>query len=122
MAIHGGDSLGLDVILLGNDSKEYMATLDPPLTRNYPPLIILRTPFGDRYFLQHMNRPLAARYVVVDSTLAYAGEAEPGAMGNEPVWRIKRLDTDVTGNVTVLYANGTAAFDKSWDDRALYSY
>ena len=51
MAIHGGDSLGLDVILLGNDSKEYMATLDPPLTRNYPPLIILRTPFGDRYFL-----------------------------------------------------------------------
>lgn len=77
---------------------------------------------GDRYFLQHMNRALATRYVAVNSALAYAGEAEPGAMGSEPVWRIKRLDTAANGDVIVLYANGTASFDKVWDERASYSY
>lgn len=77
---------------------------------------------GDRYFPEHSSRALAVRYVAVNATLAYAGEAAPGSMGEEPVWRIKRIDTGSGGDVTVLYANGTAAFDKVWDDRTSYTY
>lgn len=55
----------------------------------------------------------------------YIGEAAPGSAKGDAVWRIKRVE-ELTGNdagdIEILWANGTAAFDKVWDDRATYTY
>lgn len=55
----------------------------------------------------------------------YIGEAAPGSAKGDAVWRIKRVEelTGVdAGDIEILWANGTAAFDKVWDDRATYTY
>lgn len=55
----------------------------------------------------------------------YIGEAAPGSAKGDAVWRIKRVEeltgTDA-GDIEILWANGTAAFDKIWDDRTTFTY
>lgn len=55
----------------------------------------------------------------------YIGEAAPGSAKGDAVWRIKRVE-ELTGadagDIEILWANGTAAFDKVWDDRGTYTY
>lgn len=55
----------------------------------------------------------------------YIGEAAPGSAKGDAVWRIKRVE-ELTGanagDIEILWANGTAAFDKVWNDRATYTY
>ena len=55
----------------------------------------------------------------------YIGESAPGSAKGDAVWRIKRVE-ELTGadagDIEILWANGTAAFDKVWDDRATYTY
>lgn len=50
----------------------------------------------------------------------YIGQADPGTSVATAGWRIKRI-LESTGT-HVDWANGTAAFDKVWDDRLTYSY
>lgn len=57
----------------------------------------------------------------VGSDVIYKGEAAPGSVGTAPVWRIKKIQF-VGEDISEKWANGTAAFDKVWVDRATYTY
>lgn len=54
----------------------------------------------------------------------YIGEAEPGTASSALRWRIKKFTyTAATNNVaTIKWASGNDRFDKSWDNRASYTY
>ncbi|NOQ30266.1 MAG: hypothetical protein GQ570_03990 [Helicobacteraceae bacterium] len=55
----------------------------------------------------------------------YKGEADPGALTSDPVWRIFRrkvLEVGDEADVSDKYADGSALFTKVWDDRASYTY
>ena len=67
---------------------------------------------------------LAATLDGDDDHVEYVGYAEPGAASSAAKWQIRKItykeDTDTI--VSVKYADGSAAFDKVWDDRATYTY
>lgn len=51
----------------------------------------------------------------------FVGEAAPGSADSAPAWRIKKMLT--AGSVfRIVWADGTSAYDKVWDDRATYTY
>jgi len=53
----------------------------------------------------------------------YVGEAVPGTTKGQSIWRIKRIyEFGADGDLDILWANGTADFDKTWNDRATYTY
>lgn len=58
----------------------------------------------------------------ISSTVSYIGEALPGSLQEDPVWRIKKLDEGGTPPLQIEWADGTSDFDKVWDDRATYTY
>ena len=55
-------------------------------------------------------------------TLAYVGRAEPGAAESAAAWQVQKLVFGIDGDVAVTWADGNAAFDNIWDDRASLSY
>lgn len=57
-----------------------------------------------------------------EGALTYIGEAEPGSTKSNSVWRIKRIEDLGGGDIEIRWANGTAAFNKVWDDRTTYTY
>lgn len=60
----------------------------------------------------------------VDSTnpdSIYVGDAAPGSLESDPVWRIFRADFSAN-SATKNYADSTDTFDKVWNDRATYTY
>ena len=57
---------------------------------------------------------------VGDST-TYIGEAIPGSSLANNVWRIQRIAED-GDDITITWAEGSADFDKVWNDRLLFSY
>jgi len=58
-----------------------------------------------------------------DNGFTYVGEAVPGTTKSQPIWRIKRIyEFGADGDLDILWANGTADFDKTWNDRATYTY
>jgi uncharacterized coiled-coil protein SlyX len=56
-----------------------------------------------------------------DGTFYYIGESLPGTDASEAKWRIKRIE-EVGNDYNILWANGTAEFDKVWDDRTTFTY
>jgi len=64
----------------------------------------------------------AVRYEQVDDTTSYIGEGEVGTLDSATTWRIKKIVTDVDGNITITWAGGTAYFNKEWDERLNYTY
>jgi len=56
-----------------------------------------------------------------EGTFYYIGEALPGTNTNQPKWRIKRIE-EVGNDYNILWASGTAEFDKIWDDRVSFTY
>ena len=53
----------------------------------------------------------------------YYGIAPPGASTGSAVWQIRKFAYDGSGNLTsMLYADGTNAFTKTWTSRAGYTY
>jgi len=56
-----------------------------------------------------------------EGTYYYIGEAVPGTDTTQALWRIKRIE-EVGDDYNILWANGTADFDKIWDDRATFTY
>jgi hypothetical protein len=54
-------------------------------------------------------------------TFYYIGEALPGTGEAEATWRIKRIE-EVGEDYNILWASGTANFDKIWDDRLTLTY
>lgn len=57
----------------------------------------------------------------VGDNVIYIGEAVPGATHDQAVWRIHEI-TFLGEDSSDRWANGTAAFDKVWNNRASYSY
>ena len=56
------------------------------------------------------------------SLYTYIGEAEPGSLRTQAVWRIKRIFEQPDGDLEILWADGSAAFNKIWNDRATFDY
>jgi len=56
-----------------------------------------------------------------DGDFTYIGEAEPGSVRSNPVWRIKRV-YELGDDLEIIWADNSAEFDKVWDDRATYEY
>ena len=52
----------------------------------------------------------------------YVGEARPGSSLMSSKWRIKKLAYTGNNVIRTSWANGTARFNKRWDNRALYTY
>lgn len=57
-----------------------------------------------------------------DGTVTYIGEAEPNSAEGDTVWRIYRVDETNDPDIEIKWADGAATFDKSWTNRASYSY
>ena len=59
----------------------------------------------------------------VNENVLYRGEAKAGSQTSDPVWQIQKFEYDANGNVVaVLFAEGSAEYNKVWDDRATYNY
>ena len=58
------------------------------------------------------------------STVFYFGEANPGTLNADNVWRIRRITFITPGedDVDVEWADGNANFDNVWDDRLILAY
>ena len=56
-----------------------------------------------------------------EGTFYYIGEALPGTNTDQSKWRIKRIE-EVGNDYNILWADGTAEFDKIWDDRVTFTY
>ena len=56
-----------------------------------------------------------------NDNVIYAGKAQVGSSTNSPVWSISKT-TIVNDDISVQWAEGTALFDKVWNDRLTYTY
>ena len=56
----------------------------------------------------------------VSATVSYVGDTQPGVATSEAAWRIKKIDT--TSGTVITWAEGSSAFDKTWDSRGDYTY
>lgn len=56
-----------------------------------------------------------------EGTYYYIGEADPGTATTEAKWRIKRIE-EIGDDYNILWAEGSAEFDKIWDNRLTFSY
>ena len=57
------------------------------------------------------------------SSYKYIGESLPGAALGDASWRIKRIDqSDTTGDIPILWANGLSTLTQVWDDRESFTY
>lgn len=52
----------------------------------------------------------------------YRAEAVPGSLESADVWRIRKIVLASDGDVVETWADGTAAFDKIWNNRLTYNY
>jgi len=62
------------------------------------------------------------RVDIVSSTVTYVGKTFAGSATGESVWQIKKLESDVEGDLVITYAGGSGAFNYAWDDRASFVY
>lgn len=61
---------------------------------------------------------------IIDQTDAnniYIGISKIGVATSAATWQIRKITTS-SGIVSIKYASGTPAFDKTWDNRTSYSY
>ncbi len=67
--------------------------------------------------------PLAKRVDFVDDNHFYVGEAEPGTIPSEALWRISyTVISDDSNTISTKWVNGNAYFINIWDDRVLGNY
>lgn len=52
----------------------------------------------------------------------YKGEAAVGALESAAAWRIRKIVVEDDDDSQTTWANGSAAFDKTWNDRLTYTY
>jgi hypothetical protein len=62
-----------------------------------------------------------ALYDFASSSVIYIGEAAPGSLPSQAVWKISRISLSGT-SAEVRLAGGTALFDKIWDNRSGLAY
>ena len=61
------------------------------------------------------------KLIDVDGNFTYVGEAVPGTLPSENKWRIKRIE-QMGSDTAILWASGSAEFNKVWNDRLTYTY
>jgi hypothetical protein len=54
--------------------------------------------------------------------ITYIGEATPGSITSDPVWRVKRMDESGDPELIITYADGDSNFDNVWDNRLTLTY
>ncbi len=52
----------------------------------------------------------------------YRGEAITGASESASVWRIRKIESAIDGDISETWASGSALFNKVWADRLTYIY
>lgn len=53
--------------------------------------------------------------------ITYIGYAKRGSLTSEPVWRIKKIETN--GNITTIgFVDGSLSYNFVWDNRTSYNY
>lgn len=55
-------------------------------------------------------------------TFAYLGKAQVGTLTSAAAWQVQKLTFGADGDVDITWADGNAAFDNIWDNRASLSY
>lgn len=58
----------------------------------------------------------------ITDELLYRGEAAPGSIESDPVWRIRKIAISLDGDVSEEWADGNANFDNVWADRLALTY
>lgn len=58
----------------------------------------------------------------INDDLLYKGEAPVGSSESAPVWRVRKITVSPDGDVTELWAGGSADFDKAWSGRLGFVY
>lgn len=74
--------------------------------------------------LQRIKVDLEVQYnrlIDTEGSFIYVGEADPGTATSESSWRIKRIE-EIGDDYNILWASGSADFDKIWDDRLTFTY
>lgn len=56
-----------------------------------------------------------------DTNNIYLGISKVAGATSATIWQIRKIATS-GGNISILNASGTAAYDKIWDNRASYIY
>ena len=54
--------------------------------------------------------------------LEYYGEAAPGSLTTDSVWRISKRIYNGNKLIGLVWANGDNNFDKEWDEKTSYDY
>lgn len=66
--------------------------------------------------------PYAERIDIVNDSLIYKAQANPGTSDSAALWRIRRLTIGIDGDVVTQWADGNANFDNVWTNRASLNY
>jgi hypothetical protein len=57
---------------------------------------------------------------VSTANVVYIGRAEIGSLTSDAVWQIRKID--ITGEISITWADGNDSFDKIWDNRTILTY
>ena len=68
------------------------------------------------------DKMYASRVDFIDDYNLYRGEAEPGTLDTEPLWRIRKIVIGADNDVTTTFADGDEDFDNIWTSRLTLSY
>jgi vacuolar-type H+-ATPase subunit I/STV1 len=66
--------------------------------------------------------PFAKRIDFITDSELYKAEAVVGALESSPVWRIRKVTIAGDNDITEVWAEGNANYDKVWADRLTYNY
>ena len=122
----GGSSGGGSANLLDNDDVEFQQL---SATANNSVLIfdVVKKKFVARdlvAFINSIQTGVEVQYnklIDVSGNYTYIGEALPGTATSAGTWRIKRVE-QIGTDYNILWASGSADFNKTWDSRLTYSY
>ena len=104
------DSLGNNII---NGQQTMANSLPVVIASNQSPLVV-NSNNGQSQTLLLDNQ---------SSTTTYVGKAPTGSLTSAAVWLIFQMVTDpTTGNLTLLYANGSTAYNSIWNNRYSLTY
>ena len=122
----GGSSGGGSVNILDNDDVEF-AQLSSVSNNAILIFDSTKKKFIVRDLVEFINSVQTGvevqynKLIDVSGDYTYIGEAVPGTSQSASTWRIKRVE-QIGPDYNILWASGSAEFDKVWNDRTTYIY
>lgn len=58
----------------------------------------------------------------ITDNLIYKGEATVGSLTTDALWRVRKIEIGIDGDISETWANGNAGFLNVWDNRSLLTY